>query len=187
MVRLKDNKTKIGPNKHIEDKPIIPHELPNEWYKEQEYEQPIIPHEHFTEDFFEEQEEMQLKGMKFDDNKLRWDLLPVVPVEQIVEIITHGSKKYAPENWKNVDVMRFYSAAMRHLTAWKKGEEFDKDSGLTHLAHVGCNILFMMWIEENKVRHYPKITTEEVFGKPNKKETLEDYQRESKNPGQYDG
>jgi len=95
------------------------------------------------------------KGMKFDQDKLRWDLLPIISVEKIVEIITHGAKKYAPENWKKVDVMRFFAAAMRHFTAWKKGEEFDKDSGFTHLAHVGCNILFMMWIEENKVRSYP--------------------------------
>ncbi len=98
----------------------------------------------------------QLQGMKFDEDKLRWDLLPIVPVEKIVEIITHGAKKYTPENWKKVDIQRFYAAGMRHLTAWKKGEEFDKDSGFTHLAHVGCNILFMMYIEENKVRHYPK-------------------------------
>ena len=98
----------------------------------------------------------QLEGTKFDEDKLRWDLLPIVPVEKIVEIITHGAKKYAPENWKKVNIMRFYAAAMRHITAWKKGEEFDKDSGFTHLAHVGCNILFMMWIEENKVRTYPE-------------------------------
>ncbi|KKL55649.1 hypothetical protein LCGC14_2253250, partial [marine sediment metagenome] len=55
-----------------------------------------------------------------------------------------------------VNIDRFFAAGMRHLIAWKKGEEFDKDSGFTHLAHVGCNILFMMWIEESKVRTYPE-------------------------------
>ena len=34
-------------------------------------------------------------GRKNDDNKLRWDLLPWEEVEEIVEILTFGSKKYS--------------------------------------------------------------------------------------------
>ena len=117
---------------------------------------PVIPHEVICEYEPIKDGSDQLQGMKFDEDKLRWDLLPYDAVEKIVEIITHGAKKYAPENWKKVNIDRFFAAAMRHFTAWKKGEEFDKDSGFTHLAHVGCNILFMMWIEENKVRIYPQ-------------------------------
>ncbi|KKM61868.1 hypothetical protein LCGC14_1527370 [marine sediment metagenome] len=148
-------------------KPVIPHEVICEYEGKREFDlckihdwyylkdgkcehcEGVIPHEiHDGSD--------QLQGMKFDEDKLRWDLLPYDAVEKIVEIITHGAKKYAPENWKKVNIDRFFAAAMRHFTAWKKGEEFDKDSGFTHLAHVGCNILFMMWIEENKVRIYPQ-------------------------------
>ena len=98
----------------------------------------------------------QLQGMKFDEDKLRWDLLPYDAVEKIVEIITHGAKKYAPENWKKVDEQRYIGALMRHLVAYISGEDYDKDSGFSHLSHVGCNVLFLIWLFENKVKHYPE-------------------------------
>ncbi len=148
-------------------KPVIPHEVPitrircdkHDWYYniDESCAECIKEAAIFTNDFLSDSDNVgQLEGMKFDEDKLRWDLLPIVPVEKIVEIITHGAKKYAPENWKKVDIQRFYAAGMRHLTAWRKGEEFDKDSGFTHLAHVGCNILFMIYLSEQKTRKYPE-------------------------------
>lgn len=49
-------------------------------------------------------------------------------------------------NWaKGLATSRYYDAAMRHLMAWNDGEERDPESGLTHLAHAGVNICFMIW------------------------------------------
>jgi len=48
------------------------------------------------------------EGMKHDDGKLMWDLLPLDAVEQIVEIMTYGAKKYAPNNWQKVRSNRYY-------------------------------------------------------------------------------
>ena len=89
-------------------------------------------------------------GKKFDKGKLRYDLLPLGPLEQVTDIITFGSEKYGPNNWQKVDkgLDRYYAAAMRHLIAWKTGEKIDQDSGRSHLAHVGCNLFFMMWLED---------------------------------------
>jgi hypothetical protein len=92
------------------------------------------------------------EGKKNDKNKLRWDLLPIEAVEKIVEIVTHGFEKYGENNWKELENPegRYYAALMRHLVAWRKGEKIDKDSGLSHLAHVGCNVFFLMWFEEQE-------------------------------------
>jgi len=91
------------------------------------------------------------EGMKHDDGKLMWDLLPLDAVEQIVEIMTYGAKKYAPNNWQKVRSNRYYAALMRHLVAEYKGEDYDIESGFLHLAHAACNILFLLWKKMNGV------------------------------------
>lgn len=35
------------------------------------------------------------------------------------------------------------AAAMRHLAAWRDGEQLDEESGLPHLAHALCCIVFL--------------------------------------------
>jgi len=86
-------------------------------------------------------------GMKFDDDKLRWDLLPFDAIEEIVKIMTFGAKKYAPNNWQKVDADRYIAALMRHLVAHLKGEKLDQESGILHLSHIACNIIFLIWKE----------------------------------------
>ena len=39
------------------------------------------------------------KGLKLDFDKLRWDLLPIECVEEIVRVLTFGAKKYDDNNW----------------------------------------------------------------------------------------
>lgn len=89
-------------------------------------------------------------GRKFDSGKLRWDLYMFDVAEDVVEILTYGAAKYDPNNWQKVDIERYKAAFMRHYVAWLLGEERDKESGLTHLAHAGCNLMFMAWIEKHK-------------------------------------
>lgn len=85
-------------------------------------------------------------GQKHDGGKLRWDLLPPEATEAVVKVLTHGAQKYGPENWRNVEEprRRYYAAAMRHLNAWRQGFEADPDSGLPHLAHAICCLLFLV-------------------------------------------
>jgi hypothetical protein len=84
-------------------------------------------------------------GTKLDEGKASWSLLPFGPVKDIVAVLDYGAKKYAPDNWKQVENprKRYFNATMRHLTAWWEGERNDPESGLTHLAHAGCCLLFL--------------------------------------------
>ena len=90
------------------------------------------------------------EGRKFDREKLRWDLVPWDSVEQIVDVLTYGAKKYAPDNWKSVPEgrTRYFAALCRHLFAWWRGEKIDPESGKPHLAHVGCCVLFLLFIDK---------------------------------------
>ena len=90
----------------------------------------------------------QVLGMKFDDNKRDFTLLPWPAVEEIVKVLEFGAKKYARDNWKNVEADRYVKAAFRHLIAYSQGEENDKESGLSHLAHLGCCVLFLLALGE---------------------------------------
>jgi hypothetical protein len=93
---------------------------------------------------------MDLKIEKAKD-KLRWDLLPVREIEEVVKILTFGAKKYNDNNWKEGrDVKsedRYFAAMMRHLVAYRKGELIDPESGLSHLSHAMCNVLFLMYFQ----------------------------------------
>jgi hypothetical protein len=84
-------------------------------------------------------------GFKYDGDKPRWELLRWGFIEEIVQDLTFGAKKYGPNNWEKVDngIDRYFAAAMRHLIAFRKGEQIDPESGLSHLAMAGCNLMFL--------------------------------------------
>lgn len=89
-------------------------------------------------------------GAKYDGGKLLFSLLTrslALPLRSVVAVLTYGAQKYAPESWQHVpDARRRYEDALdRHLNAWRCGENFDDESGLHHLSHAACNVLFLLW------------------------------------------
>lgn len=90
-------------------------------------------------------------GMKFDGRKPRWSLLPKGAVLQIIEVLEFGAVKYAENNWQRVENgrQRYYDALMRHMEAWWLGEKTDPESGLSHLAHAGCCLVFLLWLDRD--------------------------------------
>ena len=86
-----------------------------------------------------------MSGTKHDSNKNRLELLPFEALEDIAEVLTFGAQKYDAHNWrKGFAWSRLLGAALRHLFAWARGEDKDPESGLSHLAHAGCCILFLI-------------------------------------------
>jgi hypothetical protein len=85
------------------------------------------------------------EGRKFDGGKLEYGLLPPKALEVVVEVLTFGAKKYARDNWKHVDdaKRRYFDALQRHLWAWKQGEQIDPESGIHHLGHAMCCLMFL--------------------------------------------
>lgn len=72
-------------------------------------------------------------------------LLPPVALEQTAWVHKLGNDKYGPFNWRKTGVCAttYVSAIMRHLNAWRDGEDLDPESGISHIAHIAtsCNIL----------------------------------------------
>lgn len=88
------------------------------------------------------------EGAKKDEGKVGVHLLPPEPLMQIARVLDFGAKKYDPWNWsKGINYSRIYGAALRHLWAWWSGRDNDDESGLSHLAHAGCCLLFLLQYE----------------------------------------
>lgn len=89
--------------------------------------------------------------MKFDTNKLRYDLVPPIIIEELAKVFTYGAKKYKPKNYLEcTDRDRFVAALFRHIEAWRKGEDIDPESNLHHLSHAACNITILMELISNE-------------------------------------
>lgn len=87
-------------------------------------------------------------GSKYDQDKPDWTLLPMGPIISIIKVLEFGKDKYGRDNWKSVpDARRRYqAAAFRHLSAMVDGEWLDSESSLPHAAHLGCCVLFLLWL-----------------------------------------
>ena len=89
-------------------------------------------------------------GNKSDAGKPRWDLMSFPLLDQVAQVLAAGAAEYGAENWRKVpDARARYRAALfRHLCSFMCGERSDPKSGLPHLAHAACNLMFLFELEE---------------------------------------
>ena len=98
--------------------------------------------------------------IKHDDDKTQYQHLSPKFIQEMAEITTQGAKKYGGGNYLKGDeqaLNRLYDALMRHLQAWRMGEEADPESGKSHLPHVACNAMMIYGLE-----HKLKLTGEKA-------------------------
>ncbi|MEX2964235.1 dATP/dGTP diphosphohydrolase domain-containing protein [Microbulbifer sp. TYP-18] len=97
-------------------------------------------------------------GQKHDEGKPRWELLPWNGMEEVVQVLTYGAEKYAPDNWRQVPnyQSRYTAAALRHISAYMRGEEQDQETGRHHLAHATCCLLFLLELGSNPAQPVPR-------------------------------
>lgn len=85
------------------------------------------------------------EGIKYDEKKNRLDLIPFDALEEIGLVFSYGSLKYTDRNWEGgMNWSRLFGAILRHLIAFWRGENFDPETNLSHLAHAGCGILMLL-------------------------------------------
>lgn len=86
--------------------------------------------------------------VKHDHGKPELYLLPPRATVEIGKVLTFGAKKYSPNNWHHVGkaerIPRYGSALLRHVFAYLAGEKVDPETGLHHLAHAGCCLMFIL-------------------------------------------
>lgn len=88
---------------------------------------------------------------KADNGKTRLDLVSPTFIEAVGKIRTFGVSKYGDsDSWAKVEPQRYMAALLRHINAYRMGEETDKESGMPHLWHAACNLMFLIDLDELK-------------------------------------
>lgn len=86
--------------------------------------------------------------IKNDQNKIQPSLIQPEFIEGMAKVLTLGAQKYSKDNWKKCeDKDRYKDALLRHVLAYLKGEEKDEESGLSHLHHAACNLMFLEFMK----------------------------------------
>ena len=81
--------------------------------------------------------------MRFNEGKPKWCLVHFKSLEPMVKVLEFGALKYAPKNWqKPMPLDEILNSMQRHLGALIDGEEFDQESGISHMGHIQCNAMF---------------------------------------------
>lgn len=94
-----------------------------------------------------------LPAMKFDEGKVDWAILPFGAIEEIIKVLKFGEGKYARGNFADkggLNYTRLINALLRHTIAFGRGEDKDPETGLSHMAHAGCCVIFLLHYIINK-------------------------------------
>lgn len=84
-------------------------------------------------------------AIKFDGAKPRTDLLPTLSLTEVSKVLDFGAHKYGENNWRiGFKWSRLIGASLRHIFAFMRGEDNDEETGLSHLAHAACCVLFLL-------------------------------------------
>ena len=95
------------------------------------------------------------EGVKKDQGKARWDLVPWDCMSEVVRVLTWpvDNGKYSADNWQKVPNARrrYFAAAHRHFIEewWINGSQTDAEDGHHPLAHAICCLLFLLWFDRN--------------------------------------
>lgn len=88
------------------------------------------------------------EGRKDDAGKLPYHLLAPEFLDATAAVLDFGAKKYAPRNWElGMSWSRPFAALMRHMWAWWRGEAADPETGMSHLHHACCCLMFLVAFE----------------------------------------
>lgn len=81
--------------------------------------------------------------MKKLENKYEPTLVYNSVIKLISKVRRFGIEKHGnSEDWRTTNPIQHYDAMLRHINAAIDGEELDTESGLPHLAHAMCTIMF---------------------------------------------
>lgn len=94
---------------------------------------------------------MTTNGIKHDAGKPRMELLSTIWLVGVAKVLTLGALKYHDDNWRlGLSQRRVLGAALRHLFSYLDGEDLDPETGLSHLDHASCELMFARELRETR-------------------------------------
>ena len=90
----------------------------------------------------------------------RMDLLPPAALAGLSRVYGFGAKKYDDHNYrKGYEWSKSYAAMQRHATQWWGGEDFDPESGESHLLHVAWHAFALYLFTEDHPQFDDRFST----------------------------
>jgi hypothetical protein len=88
---------------------------------------------------------------RYNNGKRKWSLVDFKSIEEMVQVLEYGSKKYSAHNWKKgLPVSEIFESMLRHMLAYMDGEDVDQESNLPHTGHILCNAMFLAYMNREK-------------------------------------
>lgn len=95
------------------------------------------------------------KPTKNDQGKAKISLVYPPFIIELAKALEHGDKKYGKGNWKQgLEPERILSALLRHALKISEGQYVDKDSGLSHMAHITANAMMLTYLHIERGEKY---------------------------------
>jgi len=83
-------------------------------------------------------------AIRYNTDKLRYDLVEPHAMRDFVDVLTYGANKYFDRNWeKGFSWTSVLASLKRHIQAFEMGEDYDPESGKLHIAHAACNVHYL--------------------------------------------
>jgi len=91
------------------------------------------------------------KSTRYNEGKPQWSLVHYGSLIPMIRVLEFGAAKYERENWKKgLNLKEILESMQRHLAALMDGEEFDSESGISHMGHIQCNAMFYNYHKEKQ-------------------------------------
>ena len=117
-----------------------------------------IPEENKIKEYVRNTEEESQMGQpdvagRFSTGKIRHDLISPWALNELAKVYTYGTQKYDDDNWwKGLKWKHdVFGCILRHVWKWFRGEKFDDESGVHHLAHAAWNCFTLMSYERHGI------------------------------------
>jgi hypothetical protein len=102
-----------------------------------------------------EEEQLQIGkegAARFDTGKVRHDLIPPYPLDELAKVYTYGTEKYDSDNYlKGMKWRKVIGPLLRHLWKWIRGEKIDEESNCHHLSMVVWQCFALMLYEKDSI------------------------------------
>ncbi len=99
--------------------------------------------------------------------KLPLHLITPQFLEGMAMVLRAGEESYGPHNWtRGMSWETVMAAASRHMLAFRKGEELDPETGLSHLYHAACSMMFLAWYTQGPSAEAHKVFDDRHFTQP---------------------
>lgn len=90
------------------------------------------------------------KATRYNEGKPKWSLVDFKSLEPLVRVLEFGAVKYGKFNWqKGLPEEEILESLSRHLFELMSGNEFDEETGVSHIGHIMANAMFYAYQKRN--------------------------------------